>query len=169
MNNHSTAAILETRLDRTAWKLSLIFLCTALLSACGGNLREVYGERPQVSIDGLERQEDGVVVELAVRNVNDEALVLERISITVGLDGRSFASGDRELALSVSARGREIVRLALPADGAGLERLEALSTGKVQRLPWSLEVRLGLADIRDRRTRSEGWLYRVPGQPNRFR
>lgn len=156
-------------MNRKARRLSALILSAALLAACSGNLREVLGEPPQVSIDGLERVADEVILGLAIRNVNDQALDLDAVSVTVTLDGRALAAGERVLALTISPRGRESLHLTLAADPAGLERLESLAAGEVQRLPWTLEADLALSNSRDRETEAEGWLYRVPGQPNRFR
>jgi len=140
-----------------------------LLCACSASVREVRGEPPQVSLDGLQKRQDDVVVELALRNVNDDPLRLVAASILLTLDGRPFAEGGRDMPLTISARGREVLRLTLPAEAAGLRRLDALASGEAPRLPWTLEARLELADDPDRNTTTEGWLHRVPGQPDRFR
>lgn len=169
MKHDALTPIRETRLNRNIWQVPALILAAALLAACSGNLREVSGEPPQAAIDGLERQPDGIVVGLALRNVNDEPLRLDAAAITVTLDGQALASGELEVPLTISARGREVLRFSLPGEAAGLERLDALASGEVQRLPWTLEARLTLNGNRNRRTRSEGWLHRVPGQPDRFR
>lgn len=141
----------------------------ALLASCSGNLREVTNQPPQASIDGLVRAADGIIVELALRNVNDEPLRLETAAITLTLDGQPLADGGQAHPLTISSRSREILRISLAPQPAGLARLEALADGRVERLPWRLETRLTLAGSRERRTKADGWLHRVPGQPNRFR
>src|SRR5699024_7036874 len=110
-----------------------------------------------------------VIVELALRNVNDAPLSLTAAWLTFELDGRPLVDGGNDLALLVSARGREVIRFDLPADPAGLERLEALGGGSVQRLPWTMQLQLSLDSSGKRATRAEGWLHRVPGQKHRFR
>lgn len=159
----------ETFLNNVPGRLCALLPALALLAACSSNLRDVYGEPPQAGLDGMERRADGVVVELALRNVNDEALRLAGTSLTLTLDGKPLVDAERELPLSISARGREVMRLILPADPAGLERLDALSDRQVERLPWSMEARLRLAGGGTRLARADGWLHRVPGQPDRFR
>ncbi|RFF29084.1 LEA type 2 family protein [Wenzhouxiangella sediminis] len=146
-----------------------LVLATFLLAACSGNLREVVGEPPQVSLYGLERHDGSVVIELALRNVNDAPLSLSGTRLKLGLDGEALAEGERRLPLTISARGREVIRFDLPADPAGRQRLEALEKGDVEQLPWTMEVKLQLDGSRDRSTRAEGWLHPVPGQANRFR
>lgn len=152
-----------------AGRLSGPLLALALLTACSGNLREVIGEPPQVSLDGLEKHDTSVTVELAIRNVNDDPLLLSRASVELLLDGHPLAAGGRDLALTVSARGREVIRLPLPADPNGLESLQRLADTQAQRLPWTLQARLVLDSGRNRSSNAEGWLYPVPGQPDRFR
>ncbi|MDZ7791339.1 MAG: LEA type 2 family protein [Xanthomonadales bacterium] len=144
-------------------------LALALLTACSSNLREVLGEPPQVSLSGLEKHADRVTVELAVRNVNDEPLLLNRAAVELVLDGQPLAAGKRDMALTVSARGREVIRLPLPAEPEGLEALQRLADAQAGRLRWTLQARLVLGSGRERVTDAEGWLYPVPGQPDRFR
>lgn len=144
-------------------------LTIALLSACSVALRDVTGEPPVVSLNGLEKRPENVILELALRNVNDRRLEVSAVSIMVMLDGQPLTEGEHRIRLAVSARGRDIVRFAIPTQKAGLERLEALAAGEVQRLPWSLEAELVLSNSRNRKAIAEGWLHRVPGQPNRFR
>jgi hypothetical protein len=153
----------------TARSFGLLLALVALV-ACSGNLRDVSGEPPQATLDGMARQNDGhVLIELALRNVNDKPLRLESAGLTLTLGGESFYSGRRELALTISARGREVVRLSVPADPAGLDRLRHLADREVERLPWTLEARLQLEGGGTRIARADGWLHRVPGQPDRFR
>lgn len=144
-------------------------LTLMLLAGCSGNVREVTGQPPQVGIDGLAREASGVVVELALRNVNDEALELTTIGIELSVDERPLTAGDRESPLKISARGREVVRLSLPAEEPALERLDALANGSVASLRWSMDVNLTTDRGRERETRASGWLHAVPGQPGRFR
>lgn len=140
-----------------------------LVAGCSGNVREVVGEPPQTGIDGLVREASGVVVELALRNVNDEALELAAIEIELTLDDLTLTSGSRESPLTVSARGREVVRLSLPANEPALERLDDLSDPGVASLRWQLEVDLTTDGGRKHNTRTSGWLHPVPGQPGRYR
>jgi len=146
-----------------------IILFGGLLTACAGNLRDVTDEPPQASIDGIERQGETVRVELALGNVNDEPMRLRSVELEVMIDGVALTGGQRDTELTISANGREVLRIALPAETPGLERLERLSSGNAARLPWTMNLALGIADGPDRRTRAEGWLHPVPGQPDRFR
>ncbi len=159
----------ETRLKRTTQRLAALLMALITLAACSGNLREVTNQPPQASLDGLEKTSDGVIVALGLRNVNDEPLQLDGVSITLTLDDEPLAVGDRHLPLIISSRGREVLRFTLAAEPAGLQRLNELATGDVARLPWSLEAQLTLSSSAKRRARANGWLHPVPGQPDRFR
>lgn len=167
MKDHSRTR--ERLLNRTALRISALFLSAVVLAACSGNLREVTNQPPQASLDGLEKTSDGVIVALGLRNVNDEPLQLDGISITLTLDDEPLAVGDRHLPLIISSRGREVLRFTLSAEPAGLQRLNNLAAGDVARLPWSLEARLTLNGSTKRRTSANGWIHPVPGQPDRFR
>lgn len=160
---------LDKRVTILTGRIHGLLLVLALLTACSGNLREVLGEPPQVSLSGLERQAESVTLELSVRNVNDEALRLSGASVDLVLDGQPLAAGSRELTLRISARGRETLRFSLPAEPDGLEALQRLAKGGANRLPWTLQARLTTEGGRDRVTEAEGWLHPVPGQPDRFR
>lgn len=146
-----------------------ILLLAGLLAACAGNIRDVTNQPPQASVDGIERRGDTVQVELALGNVNDEPMRLSSLEFSLALDGVPLTSGRRDTSLMISANGREVLRIALPAEAEGLERLERLSGGEAARLPWTLTLALGIVEGSDRETRTEGWLHPVPGQPNRFR
>jgi LEA14-like dessication related protein len=149
--------------------LILTLLLGGLFTGCAGNFRDVTDEPPQASIDGIERQGDTVRVELALGNVNDVPMRLSSVDLELTLDGVPLASGRRDTALMISANGREVLRIALPAEARGLDRLDRLSTGDAARLPWTMNLALGISEGPDRRTRTEGWLHPVPGQPDRFR
>lgn len=161
--------IRETRLKQTMLRLSALLTVLIALAACSGNLRDVNDQPPQASLDGLEKTPDGVTLALGLRNVNDEPLKLDGAAITVKLDSEPLVSGERQLPLIISSRGREVLHFSLAAQPAGLKRLNALAVGDVARLPWSLEARLTLSGSGSRKTSAEGWLHRVPGQPDRFR
>lgn len=161
--------IRERLLNRTALRIFTLFLSATVLAACSGNLREITNQPPQVSLDGLEKTSDGIIVALGLRNVNDEPLRLDGASVTVKLDDEPLAAGEQQSPLVISSRGREVLRIPMPARPASLQRLGALAAGDVARLPWSLEARLTLSGSGSRKTNAEGWLHRVPGQPNHFR
>ncbi|NEZ04640.1 LEA type 2 family protein [Wenzhouxiangella sp. XN201] len=146
----------------------LITLAVCLLAACG-NIRDVTGEPPLAGIDGLARQGDELVIELALRNVNDMHMQLSAIEFELDLDAQPLAAGREDLPLRISARGREVIRLRVNGHQAGLNRLEALASGERASLPWSLELTLINQEDRFNRASAQGWLHPAPGQPDRFR
>lgn len=144
-------------------------LIACLLSACTANIRDVTGEPPQASIDGIERRGSTLLVELALANVNDEPMRLVAVDLNLEVDGVALTRGQRNVPVVISANGREVLRLSLEAERAGLARLDRLAGGEVPRLPWTLSLELGIVEGPDRQTRTEGWLHPVPGQAHRFR
>lgn len=145
-----------------------IALAICLLTACG-NIRNVSGEPPLAGIDGLERQGEELVIELALRNVNDVSMQLSAVEIELGLAGQPLAAGREETPLTISARGREVLRLQMIGREAGMEQLEGLARGERTSLPWTLQLTLIDDNERFKRASAQGWLHPVPGQPDRFR
>lgn len=155
---------------RTPYLRSLqLVLLSLIVCACAGGLREIKGEAPLVSLGRLELQAENLTLDLAIRNLNDQSFELSAVSLRVMLDEEPLTHGRHEMSLHVSARGREVLHLSMPATQAGLKRLEQLAAGEVQQLPWSLEATLSFVDAREQDTMTTGWLHRVPGQPGRFR
>lgn len=157
----------STRLQSLRY-LQLVLLAL-ITCACTGGPREIRGEAPLLSLGRLELQAENLTLDLAIRNVNDESFELNAVSLEVMLDEQPLVHGRHETPLHVSARGREVLHLSMPATRAGLERLEQLAAGEVQQLPWSLEATLSFVGASEHETMTTGWLHRVPGQPGRFR
>lgn len=146
-----------------------IVLAMLLAAGCTGNVREVVGKPPQAGIDGLALAETHIVLELALRNVNDAALELAAIEVELQIDGQPLAEDRQSIPLVIAARGREVVSLRLAAEPAGLERLSALSAGDHDSLRWHMTLVLGHRGRREQQAEASGWLHRVPGQDRRFR
>lgn len=145
-----------------------IALAICLLAACG-NIRNVSGEPPLAGIDGLQRQGNELVIDLALRNVNDLPMKLSAVEIELALAGQPLAAGREDIPLRISARGREVLRLKMIGREAGMNRLEALAQGERSSLPWTLQLTLIDDNERFKRASAQGWLHPVPGQPDRFR
>lgn len=145
-----------------------IALAICLLAACG-NLRDVTGEPPLAGIDGLERQGSELVIDLALRNVNDMPMRLSAVEIELELAGQPLVSGREDAPIRISARGREVLRLNMTGHAAGLGQLETLAESERASLPWTLQLTLIDDNDRFKRANAQGWLHPVPGQPGRFR
>lgn len=139
------------------------------VAGCSGDLRDVVGEPPLAGIDGVTRDGDRIIVDLALRNVNDRAMELSAVEIQLRLDEKPPAAGRKETMLRISARGREVLAVVLDVEPVLQSRLDALEAGEVPGLPWQMDLVLVGADGKRRETDARGWLHPVPGQPGRFR
>lgn len=155
---------------RARQPLALLALIILLGSTgCGGSVRDVVGEAPLADVAGLNRSADGIVLELALRNVNDQALELAALHIQLGLAEQPLVDVRMERSVTITARSREVLRLPLMVQATGLERLDKLATGEVQRLPWQLSLTLTPSQGRTLHTQARGWLHPVPGRADQFR
>ncbi len=155
---------------RTRPPLTLLTLIILLSSTgCGGSVRDVVGEAPLADVAGLNLTSDGLILELALRNINDQPLELAALHIQLELAEQPLIDVRMERSVTITARSREVLRLPLIAQAAGLEQLDQLSTGERQRLPWQLTLTLSPPQGRTLSTQSRGWLHPVPGRVDQFR
>lgn len=169
MSDPSITAQHRERRVNPATAIVPIALAVLLAAGCAGNVREVVGKPPQAGIDGMALAGTHVVLELALRNVNDASLELTAIAVELQLDGQPLAEGRQGIPLVIAARGREVVSMRLAAEPAGLDRLSALSAGDHDSLRWSMKLTLEQRGRREQQSEATGWLHRVPGQDDRFR
>ncbi|QOC21912.1 hypothetical protein IC757_12860 [Wenzhouxiangella sp. AB-CW3] len=148
---------------------TVLILILSLTMGCMGGLPRVSTDTLRVSIDSLERTEDHLVINLALRNLQERELAYKALEIQLELDGTKLAGTRHEMPFELPARSREVIRIETTGSSAGLEHLNKLSEGQRQSLPWTLE--LGMIGERGptRSVEYEGWLHAVPGQINRFR
>jgi LEA14-like dessication related protein len=149
-------------------KLLACLLCLLVVSACGSRWRDVTDEAPLTGIDGLQRAGGEIVVDLALRNVNDRAFRLDGLSAELRLEEQPLASGERTLSMQIAPRSREVLTLRFRAEPDGLERLDALDASDRQGIPWQMDLVIR-SDSGDYRDATSGWLHPVPGQPGRYR
>lgn len=149
--------------------LILTVIITALVAGCGGQPHRISGQAPLIDIDGLERQDDRLVITLAVRNLNDQTAEFSALGMRLNLDGEPLATADRDRPFDIPARSRELLRMDTTAEPSGLDRLDALGSGEHRALRWELTADLTDHRGRERNVDNSGWLHAVPGQPNRFR
>lgn len=143
---------------------------SALVAACAGGPIQVSGEPPLTRLDGLMIQGDELVLAFSVRNVNDKPLDIPSMQYRLVLDGVQVADIDEgRPQLSIPPRGRDIVRIRVPAPAAVRPNLDSLSRGERANLPWQLEVTVDGIANRNQPEPTTGFLHSVPGQNNRFR
>ncbi len=148
----------------------IIIVLAGLLAGCGGPYRDVTGEPPMVDLGGLSLDGTEVVMEISVRNVNDGRLENRVVSLELEIEDQVLARTEPSgLHFDIAPRGRDLIPLRADADAEAKSRLRALGEGEIDRLPWSLTLNLsGSRRFREPIT-AEGYLYPVPGQPERFR
>lgn len=149
------------------FSIALVVLCLA--AACGSSHKRIKGEPPLTSIDSMERNGDLVLVDLAIRNINDRSIEFTAIEVDLTLADVPLGRGRQEFGITVSARSREVVRVALDPSPEAIEVLEDLARGNRAAVTWQMNLvmhhpRGGSID-----TENDGWLHPVPGQPDRFR
>ncbi|MEN1727112.1 MAG: hypothetical protein AAGJ52_01610 [Pseudomonadota bacterium] len=140
---------------------------TLALMACSANPRQISGEDPVLTLDGMAIQDSQLRVSIRLSNVNDSAQSLDQLNLELGLDGapplRSLGAGQ---SLTIAARGREQLTFRFVLNQSTRGNLLRLSEGEVERLPWRMMLVRGTSS---RVTIGEGWIYAVPGQAERFR
>lgn len=149
------------------FSLAVVVLCLAV--ACGSSQKRIKGEPPLTSIDSMERNGDLVLVDLAIRNINDRSIEFTAIDLDLSLADMPLGSGRHKFGITVSARSREIVRVALDPSPEAVEVLEELAGGSRTAVTWQMNLVLHHPRGGSIDTENDGWLHPVPGQPNRFR
>jgi len=157
-------------------RLLLVAAALTLLSACASGPREVRGELPLITLDGLERRDAGITLLLGLRNINDRPFPLTEVEVQLRVGGELLLSVIHTPDFELGPRGREVLVLRGPGQDAGLRTLDRLEPAAAQNdvialgsIDWSMDLRLNDERGRSRTTESSGFLHPVPGQPGRFR
>ena len=146
--------------------LMLLFL----LVACGGNARQVSGEVPLVSLDGLGLSENTLLLDIRIRNINDSSLELPTLTLSLTLDGQQVVERRTlQPGVVIAARGREVIRVETPIGPRGRQLLEELTLAERTSLAYQLDLEFEGRRRRQEDPESRGFLHAVPGQPGRFR
>lgn len=145
-------------------------LIAALLLAACGTTHQVRGEPPLVGLEGLSHDNGDILLDISIRNVNDTRFDIAGLGLHLELDGQLVGDPVSDPGrLSISPRGREVVRVPARVSAQTLQQLARLSNGEQTSLPWRLEVRFDSTERGAIPTEARGFLHAVPGQPNRFR
>ena len=158
-------------------RLLLLFTALALVSACASSPRQVRGELPLVTLDGLQREDDQVILSLGLRNINDQALPLSELEVRLSVGGGLLLNVVHLPDFEIGPRGREVLTLRGRGDAAGLQVLERLESaagrgtdqGLASSTDFAMTVRLANARGRSRTAEVSGFVHPVPGRPGRFR
>ena len=162
---------MRTRFPQARWLPSLLALASLMcLASCASRPGTVSGELPLVNLESLELQDQQLLVDLSIRNLNDQRLEspLREASLTIDGQAADFES-TLPLTLNISARGRENLRLTATADSATQAALLALADERGQSLPYQLTLTFDGRRASRTPVEQNGFLHPVPGQPGRFR
>lgn len=147
----------------------LVFSLCGGLAACGGGPRQVRGELPLVMVESLSLDGDRAVLQLAVRNINDTRLQINRVNVDLRLENAAAASlTNVPVDVQIPPRGRDMLHFETMLEPRAAELLAALESNDRNSVGWQIEITF---DPERGRQRSEGsgFLHPVPGQPGRFR
>jgi len=146
-----------------------VWLLISVLAGCTLSTRPM--EPPVVRIASLELiGNDQVHLDLMLTNLNPEPLDPARVLLKLAIDEQDWVVAEQTINWQVSANARETVSLVLPhQNGRVLAWLQEVSQNQRPSVRWSLALSLNFGENIVIETDDTGFLYRVPGQPNRFR
>lgn len=150
-------------------RLWLVLMLLVLLSGCGLSTRTI--EPPVVRISGLELLAgDRVRLDLMLTNLNPAPLNPKRVVLRLNLNGQDWVMAEQSINWQVSPSARETVSITVPhQDLQVLVWLQEVSDNQRASVRWSLALDLVVDKDQTIETKDSGFLYRVPGQPRRFR
>jgi hypothetical protein len=165
--NHLSRHLFKGNINTSHLRLLLLLLCAALLGACSKGVRDEapFGQISSWRIDGQELH-----LELRLRNVNEEALLLSALTLNVALDqGTELISLQRNTNLEIAAGGFETIPLRATGSSAGVTLLEQLAAGDRASLAYTLSGTVSSRQSGELDFNREGHIYNVPGRPGAFR
>ena len=157
----------ERVLQAKLMRLALVPLIILGLGACGAG--QVRDESPMVRVSEVSNLDDGITVQLSIRNVNDEALDIRAISFELTSDDEPFLAWDGPSMVNIAARGTETWSVGISASASGRTLLDSLQQGSIKSLPYTLEGSVENVVGKTLRFEAVGHLYPLPGRPGYFR
>jgi LEA14-like dessication related protein len=151
-------------------KICACLLLTAgvlLLAACAS--RGIRGQSPFVQVNGLILTEQSLSLDLGLRNVNSEPILIEHIEFSILLDNTSLAIYNAASQASIIANGTENLRFELAVSNEGAALLNELEQGNRSNLEYSFDGVLIANENANMKVMQKGHIYPVPGRPGHFR
>jgi len=136
-------------------------------SACAPS--KVKGNPPFVSISTLEMSANELSGRFDIRNINQVAMTIDTIEISIRVSSSELTQLSRALRLTIDPSAIEEVALGDLPDDRARPMLGELERGEVASLPFTLEGRVNTREDGWLPFRHEGHLYPVPGKPGQFR
>ena len=157
---------------RAIWRIArpLAALCLVFalgLPACGHH--QVRNQPPFVQVSSWQLEGQQITANLHLRNVNDEALVINGLELSLRIDLVELSRYQAGLDRSVAANGLDTIGLEMTATEDGARLLRDLEAGAMPSLPYALEGRIRTAADQSLPISYQGHMYRVPGRPGQFR
>lgn len=148
-------------------RILLAIIVLPLLCACSSG--GVKGEVPFVQVTAWKLQGETLQATLRLRNVNEEALKLRSLSLSVDVNQQVLAQYQGNHAVTVPANGFESINLSMVASQPGLALLLELENGQRSSLPYVLTGTIEAEGLGALVFNRDGHLYPVPGRPGQFR
>ena len=148
-------------------KITVLLLLFSLCMACGPH--QVKGKAAVVSIASMTVADDQFSATFNIRNINDVAMDIQQIDITIRIRDVELTRHVNSMALSIDPNTtEEVVVQKLPEEFTH-ELLAELESGNINSLPFFLEGRMQTVQDGNVPFRYEGFLYPVPGKPGHYR
>ena len=149
----------------------LVFLLQAviglsLLSCANPGVR---GQPPFIQVNGLKVEGELITLDLGLRNVNTELLLIDRIEFSISLNEVSLAIYNAPSQANVIANGTENLSFELNPSTEGLALLNELQNDDRPNLEYLIEGVLTVTENGKMKIKRKGNIYRVPGRPDQFR
>jgi len=148
-------------------KITLLLLLFSLCVACGPH--QVKGKAAVVSISSMTVAGEQFSATFNIHNINDVAMDVVQIDITIRIRDVELTRHVDALALSIDPNTTEEVVVQKPPDEFTSELLAELESSNVSNLPFFLEGRMRTTQDGNVPFKYEGYLYPVPGKPGHYR
>lgn len=148
-----------------------VLLCMSMLVLISCSPSERVNEPPVVRIASVERLDGNIVaIDLMLTNLNPAALVAKQATLELALDDATWVQWTASVNWLVPSSAREVVQLRAESQNEMANTwLDEVANAQRPSLPWKLTLGITLADDRVLEADGMGFLYRVPGNQNRFR
>jgi hypothetical protein len=149
----------------------LVFLLQAVigLSLFSCASPGVRGQPPFIQVNGLKVVGELINLDLGLRNVNTEILLIDQIEFSISLNEVSLAIYNAPSQANVIANGTEKLSFELNPSTEGLALLNELQNDDHPNLEYLIEGVLTITENGEMKIKRKGNIYKVPGRPGQFR
>jgi LEA14-like dessication related protein len=148
-------------------KLLLLMIVALILGSCAS--KGVRDQSPFIQVNSLKMMDETISLDLGIRNVNIETLLIGQIEFSISLNETSLAVYKAASQASVPANGIENLHFELNPSVDGVALLNELQNDERPNLEYSIEGVLFVNEGDEMKVLRKGHIYRVPGRPGQFR